>query len=980
MYKKIFKKKMFARKKRRRGRTRRRAARRQASNDRDRACRRELVIATHNMQTMAVDGKHGVGRAAEVLYVYQEIGCYIIGLQETRRSGQFALLQAEHVVYCSGESGGDGEGKKGQGGAGLAVRKSISSAEARPPEFISDRLLKVTLELCGRARAATFVVGYAPTDTQSVGEKNAFWTALERAVKEVPEHEQLFVLMDANARTGRRGGGKLGSEEWKVLGAYGQENLNDNGERLLSFSENHELALLNTGTFFSTAKNAILHTFNGRGKTCIDYILTRQRDRKLARDIPVHPQPSFLPISDHNIVTAHVKLLGRFARNRPVREAKGPLPIYRRRLTTDPHLRQQVATVIGDHLRAFPPGGSNVDDVETAFTTAILQTAERVALPRATRLLGRGWRGDAQAEAEINMATAARRAAWKRQRVDTQDKQLMRAVWRENTRVHRVCTDAYERFLERHVQSMEKDLRQRDQRGLYQRCKSLNMDDTRKVNSQYIRDEEGIMLRDPGLVLGRWARFFGTLLNSKSDNLRLDIIEELPQWPITHALGVEPTENELIGALRSMANAKAVGPDELPVELLKLGINHDPTVLRELHRVTNRLWHQREVPQRWRDAVIKVLHKTKDRTECGNYRGISLVAHAGKVLLKIVTTRLSAYREARTLLPEEQRGFRPHRSTTDMVFAVRRLQELGRKARVPLFLCLIDLQKAYDSVDRTLLWQVLARFGTPPQMIEVIRQFHDGMRACVRSDDGRCSEWFEVAQGLHQGCVLSPLLFNVFFAAVLRVVLERFSKDAGILPDLIHLYKQPSKVGPETALECMRRAIWGKLYADDACIVSRSPRGLGRMMAVFVEVFGAFGLTISESKTETMCMPMPRAPATKIVFNATGQQYRQTTSFTYGGGIVTEMPNLSDEIDRRIRAGWMGFKRYKRELYDRPKASLLPLKARMVRSEVVESLLYGCVTWIPLKCHYAKLRTTHHRMLLRILGAWCKSPNKRILS
>ena len=101
------------------------------------------------------------------------------------------------------------------------------------------------------------------------------------------------------------------------------------------------------------------------------------------------------------------------------------------------------------------------------------------------------------------------------------------------------------------------------------------------------------------------------------------------------------------------------------------------------------------------------------------------------------------------------------------------------------------------------------------------------------------------------------------------------------------------------------------------------------MMAVFVEVFGAFGLTISESKTETMCMPIPRAPATKIVFNATGQQYRQTTSFTYLGGTVTEMPNLSDEIDRRIRAGWMGLKRYKRELYDLPKASLLPLKARI---------------------------------------------------
>ena len=66
---------------------------------------------------------------------------------------------------------------------------------------------------------------------------------------------------------------------------------------------------------------------------------------------------------------------------------------------------------------------------------------------------------------------------------------------------------------------------------------------------------------------------------------------------------------------------------------------------------------------------------------------------------------------------------------------------------------------------------------------------------------------------------------------------------------LIPLQEQPSKVGIETALDCVRRTIWGMLYADDACIVSRSPRGLGRMMAVFVEVYGTFGLTISGSKT-----------------------------------------------------------------------------------------------------------------------------------
>ena len=195
--------KILARKRRRRGRAERRRLRQGKRRNRARAPGREIAVATHNVRTMAVDGTHGVGRALDVLSVYDRLGCDVIGLQETRRSGHSAFSQAGYLVYCSGECGGENGGKKGQGGVGLAVRNSITRA-ARPPAFISDRLLKVTLELRGRAKAVTFVVGYAPTETQNANNKHAFWTSLDRVVKEVPKHEQLFVLMDANARTGRR--------------------------------------------------------------------------------------------------------------------------------------------------------------------------------------------------------------------------------------------------------------------------------------------------------------------------------------------------------------------------------------------------------------------------------------------------------------------------------------------------------------------------------------------------------------------------------------------------------------------------------------------------------------------------------------------------------------------------------------------------------------------------------------------------------
>ena len=158
------------------------------------------------------------------------------------------------------------------------------------------------------------------------------------------------------------------------------------------------------------------------------------------------------------------------------------------------------------------------------------------------------------------------------------------------------------------------------------------------------------------------------------------------------------------------------------------------------------------------------------------------------------------------------------------------------------------------------------------------------------------------------------------------------------------------------------------LYADDACIVSRSPQGLAKMMEVIVEVCQAFALTVSAKKTETMCMPSPRTPRTMVRIEAAAQIYKQVQFFTYLGGAVTETPDMSVKIATWTRACWIRIRRYSRELYDQPKVAL-SLKTRMVKAEAIEALLYGCNTWTLRQEHYAKLRTVHHRVLLRIIGA-----------
>ena len=178
-------------------------------------------------------------------------------------------------------------------------------------------------------------------------------------------------------------------------------------------------------------------------------------------------------------------------------------------------------------------------------------------------------------------------------------------------------------------------------------------------------------------------------------------------------------------------------------------------------------------------------------------------------------------------------------------------------------------------------------------MIAVIRPLHGGMRACLRPDDGVYSDWFEVEQGLRQGCVLSPLLRNIFFAVVLNVVLQRFSENPAILTQLVHVKEPSTSMGPEPALDYVRRGVWDILYADDAYIVSRSPQGFAKMMEIIVEVCRAVALTVSAKKTETICMPPPRTPRTMVRVEAAGQIYKQLQPFTHLGGAVSETPGMS---------------------------------------------------------------------------------------
>ena len=482
--------------------------------------------------------------------------------------------------------------------------------------------------------------------------KRAFWYRRDSLVRRIPKKECIFVLMDANARTGEKIGER--TEDDGVLGAYGRDELNDNGKRLLNFATDNKLAV--TNTFFSTRKGGIPHTYNGViGDRAgdfkrIDYILTRQAHRPIVHNLEVHPQPN-RPIkadSDHNMLFATVDLGGRFAHNRRVRQTPQPRSFDRSPLKTR-FLRERVIRKFVDSIDEIAGQRASVAEEAREFMEAILGAAHFV-LPEARRIPRRlGWCERPAVRAALLAALDKKREARRQCKTKhtTATWKALRAACKE---VRAAIDKGIEVHLEEYVVDLDILLRHRDMRGLYKHLKmTAGLGGRKTEGQQVIKNENGNLLRDKGDILRRWERFFGNLLNTKSPALQPSIVEKVQQRrkappppppgapsqigePIS--LEAKPTYAETLQAVRAVANWKAPGADSLPVELLKLDDPiREPVVLKHFRAILVRVWRGEEIPQEWKDATIKVLHKKSDRSDCNNFRGISLVSHAGKVLL-----------------------------------------------------------------------------------------------------------------------------------------------------------------------------------------------------------------------------------------------------------------------------------------------------------------------------------------------------------
>ena len=223
-------------------------------------------------------------------------------------------------------------------------------------------------------------------------------------------------------------------------------------------------------------------------------------------------------------------------------------------------------------------------------------------------------------------------------------------------------------------------------------------------------------------------------------------------------------------------------------------------------------------------------------------------------------------------LPDVQAGFRKGRGTRDQIANIRWIMEKAREFPKNIYFCFLDYAKAFDCVDHNKLWKILKEIGIPDHLLCLLRNLYAGQEATVRTGHGT-TDWFQIGKGVHQGCILSPFLFNFYAEYIMR--------NAGLEET-------------ETGIKIAGRNINNLRYADDTTLMAESEEELKSLLMKVKVESEQVGLKLNIQKTQIMAsVPIPS-------WQIDGEQW-QTLFFL--GSKITADGDCSHEIKRSLLLG-----------------------------------------------------------------------------
>ena len=395
-------------------------------------------------------------------------------------------------------------------------------------------------------------------------------------------------------------------------------------------------------------------------------------------------------------------------------------------------------------------------------------------------------------------------------------------------------------------------------------------------------------------------------------------------------------DTELSKATKSIQNGKAVGLDEIPAEVWKID-DFQEFLLESCNCVYNQ-----ESIRRWREGCILPFPKKGNLSITKNYRGITLTPIAAKIYNLMLLNRIRPVIDP--ILRKNQNGFRTNRSTSGQILTIRRILEGVKAKKLPITLLFIDFAKAFDSIDRLKMENILIIYGIPKDIVNAIMMLYRNTSAMVRSPDGD-TPYFEITTGVLQGDTLAPYLFIICLDYILK-----HSIDDNINLGFT-LSQRRSSRHPAIHITDID-------YADDIAVTADTIKDAEKMLHQIEEAAEDIGLKINSDKTEYMSLNSK----SDNMISRNGNSIKNVDNFKYLGSYIA---NTENDINTRIAKAWAALNSmiilWKSNLSEN-------LKRSFFRAAVESVLVYGATTWTLTATLEKRLDGAYTRMLRAALN------------
>ena len=400
-------------------------------------------------------------------------------------------------------------------------------------------------------------------------------------------------------------------------------------------------------------------------------------------------------------------------------------------------------------------------------------------------------------------------------------------------------------------------------------------------------------------------------------------------------------ESEVRMAIDQMKVGKSPGPDKIVPEMLKGAREKISSVLVSFF---NECVRTQEIPETFPDALTVLLFKKGDASVITNYRPISLLNIIYKLFTKVVHNRMErVLEEGQT---REQAGFRRAFGTVEHIFTVqqvieryREYEELLAGRREYLYLVFVDFAKAFDSVEYNAVWKSLQEMGVSSHLIGILRKMYEVGKSKVKVNDSEVP--IVIERGVRQGDTISPVLFTACLRSVFRT-LEWDEKGVRMNGEyLSHLD-----------------------FADDIVLFARSRKQAEEMVRELEDAAEKVGLRVNASKTVFMTMCVSRQARSPLKMRS--GEIECVESVVYLGRELNMESDCTNEIKRRIKAGWGAFANFRSFLTSR--SVQMKSKRKIMNSCILPAMTYGAETWALRKSHRQMLIVAQRKMERAMVG------------